>query len=131
MSDCCPKHAPVVCDKIAPAVGPYSPAVKWGEVVFCSGQLGSDPATGKLVEGIDGQTRQALVNLGNLLDSAGSGLCCVVKTTVFLNDMNDFPAMNAIYSEMFGDHRPARSTVEVARLPLDALVEVEAIATTG
>ena len=128
MSECRAKHSPVTGDKIPAAVGPYSPAVSWGDVVFCSGQLGADPDSGQLAEGVEAQTRQALSNLSNLLEAAGSCIGCVVKTTVFLNDMNDFPAMNAIYAEALGENRPARSTVEVARLPLDALVEVETIA---
>jgi 2-iminobutanoate/2-iminopropanoate deaminase len=113
------------------AAGPYSAGVRYGNLVFCSGQLGIDPDTGKLVEGAEAQTRQALANLRAILDAAGSSLGNVIKTTVFLKNMADFPTMNAIYAETFGENRPARSTVEVARIALDALVEIEAIAHVG
>ncbi|MBM3498851.1 MAG: reactive intermediate/imine deaminase [Armatimonadetes bacterium] len=109
-------------------VGPYSQAVRWGSVVFCSGQLGLDPGSGKLVEGVEAQARQALTNIGNLLKAAGSDLAHVVKATVFLVDMAAFPVVNPIYAEFMGDNRPARSTVQVAALPLGGLVEIEVIA---
>ena len=127
MSDCC-NHQPVTGDGVPKAVGPYSPGIRWGEVVFCSGQLGIDPATGKLVEGVEAQTRQALANLKTILGAAGSSINCVVKTTVFLKDIGDFPAMNEVYAGVFSENRPARSTVEVSAMALDALVEIEAIA---
>jgi len=112
------------------AVGPYSQAIAAGGFVFCSGQLGLDPATGLLAAAdTAGQARQVLWNLTAVLDAAGSGLRQVVKTTVFLADMNDFAAMNAEYEKAFGVHKPARSTVEVKRLPKDARVEIECIAT--
>jgi len=111
------------------AIGPYSQATKSGGFVFCSGQTPIDPAMGKMVDGeIGPQTRQALLNLQAVLSAAGLPLSAVVKTTVFLKNFRDFPAMNAVYAEVFGDHQPARSTVEVSRLPLDALVEIECIA---
>lgn len=111
------------------AIGPYSQAIEAGGFVFCSGQTPIDPATGKMVDGeIALQTKQALTNLQHVLASAGLNLSDVVKTTVFLKNFRDFGLMNAVYSETFGDHKPARSTVEVSRLPLDALVEIECIA---
>ena len=119
-----------IATKNAPAaVGPYSQAVAAGGFVFCAGQLGLDPATGQFVAAdTAGQAKQALANLAAVLEAAGSGLRQVVKTTVFLADMNDFPAMNAEYEKAFGGHKPARSTVEVRRLPKDARVEIEAVA---
>lgn len=117
----------------APAVlGPYSQAIRLGNFVFSSGQVALDPATGQLVSGgIEVQTHRALQNLEAVLTAAGLNLSRVVKTTVFLKDMNHFSAMNTVYAEYFqrGDvPAPARSTVEVARLPKDALVEIEVIA---
>jgi 2-iminobutanoate/2-iminopropanoate deaminase len=111
------------------AIGPYSQAVRTGEFIFCAGQIPLDPATMKLVEGdITVQTRRALTNLSNVLQAAGSSLSRVMKTTVFLADFNDFQAMNAVYAEFFPEQPPARSTVQVTRLPAGALVEIEAIA---
>lgn len=111
-------------------VGPYSPIVRSGGWLVCSGQVGL--ADGALVEGgVEAQARQGLANLAGLLESEGATLSDVVKTTVFLTDMADFAAMNAIYAEAFGDHRPARSTVAVAGLPLGATFEVEAWAFVG
>ncbi len=111
------------------AIGPYSQAIKTGGLIFCSGQTPIVPSTNKMVEGeIASQTRQALMNLGEVLAADGLSLANVVKTTVFLKNFRDFPAMNAVYAEVFGTHQPARSTVEVSRLPLDALVEIECIA---
>ncbi len=115
------QHAPA-------AVGPYSQAVKSGNLVFLSGQLGLLPTTGKLTEGVEAQTRQALINLQAVLDAAGSSVDQIVKTTIFLADMGDFATVNAIYAEIFSAAPPARSTVEVAALPLGARVEIEAIA---
>ncbi|KAI0829080.1 YjgF-like protein [Trametes gibbosa] len=110
------------------AVGPYTQAVRVGDLLFLSGSLGLDPAVGKLVEGgVEAQAKQALKNLKAVVEAGGSEVGKVVKTTVFLADMNDFKAVNAIYSEFFGSHKPARSAVQVARLPLDALFEIEAI----
>lgn len=114
------------------AIGPYSQAVRTGELIFCAGQIPLDPATMKLVEGdITVQTRRVLTNLSNVLEAAGSSLSRVVKTTVFLADFNDFQAMNAVYAEFFREQPPARSTIQAARLPVGALVEIEAIAVTN
>ncbi|MEK7284664.1 MAG: RidA family protein [Chloroflexota bacterium] len=111
------------------AVGPYSQAILAGELVFCSGQIPLDPATGQLVEGdIAAQTGRVLDNLAAVLAAAGSDLAHVVKTTVFLADLGDFAAMNEAYATRFGEHRPARSTVQVAALPRGARIEIECIA---
>lgn len=111
------------------AVGPYSQAVRAGNLVFCSGQLPSDPATGNLVEGDMGVlAKRSLANVAAVLKAAGASLTDVVKCTVFLTDLTEFPAMNAAYAEAFGSHKPARSTIQVAALPKGARVEIEAIA---
>jgi 2-iminobutanoate/2-iminopropanoate deaminase len=116
-------------DSAPKAIGPYSQAIVTNGMVFCAGQTPIDPATGNLVEGgVEAQTHQALKNLGAVLHAAGSDFGKVVKTTVFLKNMNDFAAMNAIYATYFTHAPPARSTVEVARLPKDCLVEIECIA---
>jgi len=113
------------------AVGPYSAGIKTGQFIFLSGQLGLNPNTGALAEGsVEGQTRQALMNLENILTDNGLVLAHIVKTTVFLKDMVDFASMNAIYAEFFPSDPPARSTIQVAALPKDGLVEIEAIALT-
>jgi 2-iminobutanoate/2-iminopropanoate deaminase len=113
------------------AIGPYSQAVVAGDLVFCSGQVPLTP-DGQLVEGdISVQTRQVLSNLRGLLQASGSSLERVVKTTVFLSDMGDFAAMNAVYGEFFTSEPPSRSTVQVARLPRDVRVEIEAVALLG
>ncbi len=119
-------------DQAPKAIGPYSQAIRAGDYVFCAGQTPIDPATGNLVEGgIEAQTRRALQNLSVVLQAAGTSLSHVVKTTVFLLDMNEFAKMNAVYGEFFPSNPPARSTVQVARLPKDARVEIEVIATVG
>ncbi|MCR5072328.1 MAG: RidA family protein [Clostridiales bacterium] len=111
------------------AIGPYSQGICAGDFVFVSGQLPIDPATGAFGEGIEAQTRQSLLNLKAILEAAGTDLGRIVKTTVFLSDMNNFAKMNEVYRELIGAEAcPARSAVEVARLPKDALVEIEAIA---
>ncbi len=111
------------------AIGPYSQAVRAGNLVFCSGQIPLDPQTGEFVsDDIAEQTRQVLKNLSAVLEAAGTSLNNVVKTTVFLSDMNDFVKMNEIYAEFFGENKPARATVQAARLPRDAKVEIECIA---
>ncbi|HEY9443137.1 MAG TPA: RidA family protein [Gemmatimonadales bacterium] len=111
------------------AIGPYSQALRAGGFLFTAGQVGFDPTTGELVDGgIAEQTRQVLQNIRAILEAGGSGLAQVVKTTVFLVDMADFGAMNEVYAEAFGAHRPARSTVAVAALPRGARVEIEAVA---
>jgi 2-iminobutanoate/2-iminopropanoate deaminase len=118
----------VSTDKAAPAAGPYSQAIRTEQFVFASGQLPIDPASGNIPDGIERQTRQSLANLSAVLEAGGGSFGSVVKTTVFLKNMNDFAVMNGIYAEFFKDAPPARSTIEVARLPKDALVEIEAIA---
>ncbi|MBS3753246.1 MAG: RidA family protein [Anaerolineales bacterium] len=122
------KH--VVEAKGAPqAIGPYSAAVKTDTMVFTAGQLGVDPGSGEFSSGdIQSQTRQALENLRAVLLAAGSSLTNVIKTTVFLRDMDEFKAMNEVYAEFFKEEYPARSAVQVARLPKDAAVEIEAVA---
>lgn len=116
-------------DEAPRAIGPYSQAIVANGLVFCSGQVALDPATGVLDPGYVGaQTRRALANLSAVLEAAGSSLSRVVKTTVYLADMGDFAEVNAIYAEVFAGHAPARATVEVSRLPKDALVEIDAIA---
>lgn len=131
--------SPITTDAAPAAIGPYSQAVRTtqapaapGGLIFTSGQLPIDPATGTFVPGgIAEQTTQVLKNLQAVLEAGGSSLAHVVKTTVFLKDMNDFTAMNTVYASFFPSHPPARSTVEVARLPKDALVEIEAVAVTA
>ena len=118
-------------DKAPAAVGPYVQAIQAGNTLFSSGQLGLIPATGALPEGVEAQTRQSLANIRAILDEAGFAVSDIVKTTVFIKDMNDFGAVNAIYAEFFGDNKPARSCVEVARLPKDGLVEIEFVAVKG
>ena len=116
-------------EKAPKAIGPYSQAIRTENLVFTAGQVGLDPATMELVKGgVEPQSRQVLTNLKHVLESADSGLNFVVKTTVFLKDMNDFPNMNAIYAEFFPENQPARSTVQVAALPKGALVEIECVA---
>lgn len=120
----------VVATKDAPqAIGPYSQAIKAGAFVFTSGQIAIDPATGNVIEGdVAAQTDRVMKNLAAVLAAAGSTLQRVVKTTVFLKSMGDFGTMNEVYGRHFGNHRPARSTVEVARLPKDVLVEIDVVA---
>ncbi|MNO22529.1 putative reactive intermediate deaminase TdcF [compost metagenome] len=110
------------------AIGPYSQAVQIGDFVFTSGQLGLIPETGQLAEGVEEQAAQSLRNVSAILEAAGSGLDKVIKTTVFLKDMNDFAKVNEVYGSFFAEPYPARSAVEVARLPKDGLVEIEVIA---
>jgi len=115
--------------KAPAAIGPYSQGTSGQGLVFVSGQLPLDPETGTMAEGIEKQTEQSLLNLKNILESAGSGLDKVYKTTVFLSDMGNFAAMNGVYEKAFaGTIFPARSAVEVSKLPKEALVEIEAIA---
>ena len=116
------EHAPA-------AIGPYAQAVAAGDFVFCSGQIPLDPTTNQLVEGgVEIQTRRVLDNLAAVLQAGGSSLQQVVKTTIFLQDMDDFATVNTIYAEYFGSEPPARATVQVARLPRDVRIEIEAIA---
>lgn len=126
------KREIISTNKAPAAVGPYSQAVRIGDFIFAAGQVAIDPAVGKLIEGdVAAQTRQVLTNLSAVLGAAGSSLDRVVKTTVFLKDMGQFQAMNAVYAEFFPTDPPARSTIEVADLPLGALIEIEAIAFAG
>lgn len=119
----------IATNKAPSAIGPYSQGIKANGLVFTSGQLPLDPATGAFPEGIKAQTRMSLLNVKAILEQAGTSVEKVVKTTVFLSDMNNFAAMNEVYAEIFGDsNHPARSAVQVARLPKDALVEIEVIA---
>ncbi len=119
----------VSTDKAPGAIGPYSQAVKAGGMVFCSGQIPIDPATGEFVsDDVAEQTEQVLKNLGEVLAAAGSGFGDVVKTTIFLADMGDFATVNEIYGRYFTDNKPARATVQAARLPRDAKVEIDCIA---
>jgi 2-iminobutanoate/2-iminopropanoate deaminase len=123
------KRDVVHTDKAPKAIGPYSQAIRTDSMVFAAGQTGIDPATGDLIPGgVEEQTRQVLTNLQSVIEAAGSSFKYVVKTTVFLRDMNDFAKMNAIYAEYFGENPPARSTIAVAGLPKNGLVEIEAVA---
>jgi 2-iminobutanoate/2-iminopropanoate deaminase len=116
-------------DKAPQAIGPYSQAIRTESMVYTAGQIGLDPATMEIVSGeVEAETRQVLNNLKQVLEAANSGLNYVVKTTVFLRDMADFPKMNAVYAEFFPENPPARSTVAVAALPKGVAVEIEAIA---
>ena len=119
----------IATEKAPAALGPYSQAIRANGMIYCSGQIPSNPATGAIeAQTIEEQTTQAITNLKNVLEKAGSSLAKVVKTTVFIKNMNDFAALNKVYAELFGDTKPARSCVEVARLPKDVLVEIECIA---
>jgi 2-iminobutanoate/2-iminopropanoate deaminase len=114
------------------AIGPYSQAVIWNGMAFLSGQIPLDPATGELIQGdVAAQTERVLDNLKAVLEAAGASLNSVLKTTVFLKDMADFPKMNEVYDRYFAENPPARSTVQAAKLPRDVMVEIDAIATVG
>lgn len=114
------------------AIGPYSQAMKLGDLVFTAGQIALDPGTMQVIDGdVSAQTERVMKNLMAILEEAGASLGSILKTTVYLADMNDFLAMNEVYGRLLGDHRPARSTVEVARLPRDVRVEIDAIAVAG
>jgi len=120
---------PISTNDAPAAIGPYSQAMRSGNLLYTSGQIPIDPATGAIVsDEIDAQVHQVFKNLTAVLAADGMSLNNVVKTTVFLKDLNDFQALNGIYAEYFGDHKPARSTIQVAKLPLDSRVEIEAIA---
>lgn len=123
----------IVRSPVAPAaIGPYSQGVRSGGLLFCSGQIPLDPATGKMVEGgIAEQTERVLRNLEAVLSAGGASLSSVLKTTVYLVDLADFPAMNAVYGRFFPGEPPARATVEVSKLPAGARVEIEAVAAAG
>lgn len=119
----------VVADKAPKAIGPYSAGVKVGNLVFTSGQLGIDPSTGELVPGgIEAETRQALQNIGSVLEAAGSSFEQILKVSVFLRDINEFGRMNSIYAEYFKSDHPARSAFQVAALPKGGAIEIEVIA---
>lgn len=122
----------VSTEKAPGAIGPYSQAIKAGGMVFCSGQIPLDPATGEFVsQDVAEQTEQVLKNLAAVLEAAGCTFANVVKTTVFLADMGDFAAMNDVYAKYFTENKPARATVQAARLPRDARVEIDCIASVG
>ena len=122
-------HTHIQSANLPKPVGPYSPGMGFDKLIFVSGQGGTDPATGKIADDVEKQTEQCLKNVQAILEAAGSGLQHVLRCGVFLLDMGEFKKMNAVYSRMFGDHRPARTTVQVAGLPgEDLLVEIDAIA---
>ncbi|MDD7414721.1 MAG: RidA family protein [Eubacteriales bacterium] len=118
----------IVAENAPAAIGPYSHAVVINDMVFTSGQLGLIPETGKLPEGVEAQTEQALINLRNVLKASGTDMEHVVKTTVFVQDLADFAKVNAVYAKFFATNPPARSCVQVAKLPAGGLVEIEAVA---
>lgn len=127
-----PRPEPIHTDKAPAAIGPYSQAIRHGGLLYCSGQIGLDPVSMKLVgQDIESQTRQSLTNLAAVLEAGGSGMGQVLQTTVYLQNMTDFPAMNAIYQELFGDWKPARATVAAAGLPLGARFEIACVAVVG
>ena len=124
-----PEKVVIHADKAPKAVGPYSAGMQLGSLVFTSGQIALDPQTGNLVAGgIEAETRQVMTNIKNILEAAGSDMSKVVKTTVFLRDMNDFGRMNPVYGEFFTENPPARTTVQAAALPRGGAVEIDAIA---
>jgi len=125
------ERSAVTTDRIAPPVGPFSPAIRVGDTVYLSGQVAQDPATGRLIDAdVTRQTEQILKNIEAVLQAAGFSLRDVVKVGVFLTDMRDFQAMNAVYARWFEAPYPARTTVAVAALPLEALVEIDVVART-
>ena len=122
----------ILTDKAPQPIGPYSQAIRAGDFIFTAGQVPVDPAANKVVEGgVQAQTRRSLENVKAVLEAGGASLSDVVKVTVFLKDMNDFAEVNEVYAEYFTDNKPARSAVQVARLPLDVMVEIEAVARKG
>ena len=129
MSCCCSEKKIVRPENGPKAIGPYSLGVQAGHLVFTAGQIGIIPATGEIIEGgVEAETRQALENVKSILEAAGTSLANVVKTTVFLRDINDFNKMNAIYGPFFPENPPARSAIQVAALPRGAAVEIESVA---
>jgi len=120
----------IISNKVPDAIGPYIHATESNGIIFTSGQIGLDPKTNKLVEGFENQTKQALTNLQNVLETADSDFDHVLKTTIYLADINDFSKINDIYKDYFSDSYPARTAFEVANLPINALIEIEAIAET-
>jgi 2-iminobutanoate/2-iminopropanoate deaminase len=125
-----PEKTAIATTRAPGAIGPYSQAIRAGGLLFCSGQIALDPATGAIVgaEDVAAQTHQVLANLGAVLEAGGASFAGVVKTTIYLADMNDFPVVNQIYAGYVGTPPPARATVQVARLPKDVRVEIDAIA---
>jgi 2-iminobutanoate/2-iminopropanoate deaminase len=122
---------PAATPSAPPVAGPYSPAVRAGDWLVLAGQVGLDPTTGKIVDGVEAQARQVLANIAAVLGDCGATLADVAKTTIFVTNIASFADVNAVYAEAFGDHRPARSTVEVSALPGGALVEIETWAYVG
>jgi 2-iminobutanoate/2-iminopropanoate deaminase len=123
---------PVPTPSAPPVAGPYSPAVRAGDWLVLAGQVGLDPASGTMVSGgVEAQARRVLANIAAVLDDCGASLTDVAKATVFVTDIGEFATVNAVYAEAFGDHKPARSTIEVAALPAGALVEIEVWAYVG
>jgi 2-iminobutanoate/2-iminopropanoate deaminase len=132
MSCCCTTKKVITAEQAPKPIGPYSVGIQLGELIFTAGQLGIDPQSGNLVAGgIQAETRQALTNLKTILEAGGSNLGQVLKTTVFLKDMGEFSLMNAVYAEFFPENPPARSAVQVAALPKNGAVEIEAVASSG
>ena len=123
--------APQATPNAPPTAGPYSPAVRAGDWLICSGQVGFDANAGAMADGVDAQTRHAMANIGVVLGDCGAAVADIAKTTIFVVDLADFATVNAAYGEALGDHRPARSTVQVAALPFGALVEIEVWAYLG
>lgn len=122
---------PVPTPNAPPVAGPYSPAVRAGDWLVLAGQVGLDPATMRLADGTEAQARQVLANIVTVLGDCGASLADVAKTTVFVTDMDDFATVNEVYADAFGDHRPARSTIQAAALPAGAKVEIEVWAWLG
>jgi 2-iminobutanoate/2-iminopropanoate deaminase len=124
-----PQKEIIKTDKAPKAIGPYSAGVKTDPFIFTAGQLGIIPESGNIIEGgIESETKQALINIQHILEEAGSSLQQVVKTTVFLRDMNEFAQMNAVYAEFFPNNPPARTTIQISALPKNGAIEIEAIA---
>lgn len=119
----------IFTNKAPAAVGPYSQAIVSNGFVFCAGQIGVDPKSGKLLEGFENQTKQTLKNVKAVVTAAGSSLNKIVKTTVYLKNLADYPKFNELYGKFMGNHKPARATVEVSNLPKNCLIEIDAIAT--
>jgi len=120
----------IISNKAPDAIGPYIHATSSNNLIFTSGQIGLDPATGKLVSGFEAQAKQVLDNLKNVLEASDSDFDHVLKTTIYLDDMDNFSKVNGIYQTYFNDSYPARTAIEVAKLPLEAMIEIEAIAET-
>lgn len=122
-------HEIIYTNQAPEPIGPYSQAIRWGQLLYLSGQVAINPVTGQMMDGdITVQTRQVMANIRAVLEQSGSSMAQVLKTTVFLRNFDDFPRFNSVYQELFTGHKPARSTVEVSRLPKEALVEIELVA---